>query len=345
MSTPTVIDPSREVFAAVGAGRMGRSIAAAFALAGHDFLLMDLRERTPEARQRLHKEVQAELAGIYARLAGLGLLDATTRAALDRRVSLVDRAGAPEALARATVLFEAVPETVEAKREALAEVGCHIGTQAIVASTSSTILVGELAALMAGPQRFLNAHWLNPAYLVPLVEVAPHAGTDPAITDRLVALLEAVGKVPVRCSGQPGYIVPRLQVLLMNEAVRMIEQGAASAADIDKAIRYGFGPRYAAMGVVEFIDVGGVDIVYHASRYLADTLQDGRYASPDLIATKMAGGELGLKTGQGFYRWDAERAAQFQQRSMRDFVELLRLIGTPPVPVPMPPGPDAAQSA
>lgn len=309
--------------AAVGAGRMGRSIAAAFALAGRDFLLIDLRQRTPEQWRRLHDEVQAELRDIFMRLQSLGRLASGTHDALLQRVLLVDREGAPAALARTGLLFEAVPETLQAKREALAEVGRHLGPQAIVASTSSTMLADELATLLPGPERFLNAHWLNPAYLVPLVEVAPHAGTAPVVRERLWRLLEDIGKVPVLCGGQPGYIVPRLQVLLMNEAARMIEQGAASAADIDKAIRYGFGPRYASMGVVEFIDFGGVDIVYHASRYLAERLHDARYACPPIIDAMVAEGHLGMKTGQGFYRWDADQAARFQQSALRNFVGLL----------------------
>ena len=93
------------------------------------------------------------------------------------------------------------------------------------------------------PERFLNAHWLNPAYLIPLVELSPGARTDPAVTARLKAMLEGIGKVPVVCAARPGYIVPRIQALAMNEAARMVEEGVASAEDIDKAIKYGFGFR------------------------------------------------------------------------------------------------------
>lgn len=320
-----------EVYGAVGAGRMGRSIAAAFALAGQPFVLVDLRPRSEEAYTRLHDEVLAELLGICQRLQGLGLLPAEQIAAVTGRVQLVGSAAAPQALSKVTVLFEAVPETLEAKREALGVASEHLSPTAILASTSSTMLAQELAGFVRGPERFLNAHWLNPAYLVPLVEVAPHAGTAPTVQQRLLLLLESVGKVPVVCGGQPGYIVPRLQVLLMNEAARMIEQGAASAADIDKAIRYGFGIRYASMGVAEFIDFGGVDVLYHASRYLTDRLQDERYACPPVIDQKMAAGELGMKSGQGFYAWQPEQAAQFQQEALQNFVKLLRCNGIEPV--------------
>ena len=123
-------------------------------------------------------------------------------------------------------------------------------------------------------ERFLNAHWLNPAFLIPLVELSPGARTDPAVTARLKAMLEAIGKVPVVCAARPGYIVPRIQALAMNEAARMVEEGVASAEDIDKAIKYGFGIRYAVLGMLEFIDFGGGDILYYASRYLTEALGD-----------------------------------------------------------------------
>lgn len=325
MSAVASFTLARERIASLGAGRMGRSIAAAFALAGQPSVLVDLRERSDEAAQALRDSVEAELRAIFTRLQGLGLLGSASIDDLLARVQLVGRAEAAAALRETSLLFEAVPETLDAKREALAEACRHLPPEAVIASTSSTMLARELAGFVTQPKRFLNAHWLNPAYLVPLVEVSPHEGTDASVTAHLVGLLEACGKVPVLCGGQPGYIVPRLQVLLMNEAARMIEQGAASAADIDKAIRYGFGIRYATMGVAEFIDFGGVDILFHASRYLADRLGDERYACPPIVTQKMHEGDLGMKTGQGFYRWEPEAAAEFQERSLQQFVSLLRL--------------------
>ena len=102
----------------------------------------------------------------------------------------------------------------------------------------------------------------------------PAPRTDPAVTARLKSLLEGIGKVPVVCAARPGYIVPRIQALAMNEAARMVEEGVASAEDIDKAIKYGFGIRYANLGMLEFIDYGGGDILYYASRYLTQALGD-----------------------------------------------------------------------
>ena len=166
------------------------------------------------------------------------------------------------------MIFEGVPEVLDLKREVLARASALAGHDAIIASTTSTIMVDDLSGAVARPERFLNAHWLNPAFLIPLVELSPGERTDPAITARLKAMLEGIGKVPVVCAARPGFIVPRIQALAMNEAARMVEEGVASPEDIDKAIKYGFGIRYAVLGMLEFIDYGGGDILYYASRYL-----------------------------------------------------------------------------
>jgi 3-hydroxybutyryl-CoA dehydrogenase len=161
--------------------------------------------------------------------------------------------------------------------------------------------VTDLAPLTTHPERLLNAHWLNPAYLIPLVELSAHPGTAPEVISRLRALLEDIGKIPVLCAATPGYIVPRLQALIMNEAARMVEEGVASADEIDKATRYGLGLRFSAIGVIEFIDYGGNDILYYASRYLAQHLSRERYTAPAIVDRLMREGNIGLKSGQGFY--------------------------------------------
>ena len=202
--------------------------------------------------------------------------------------------------AEAGVIFEAVPEVLDLKRQVLAH-ACALAPQPIIASTTSTILVDELASAVERPERFLNAHWLNPAFLVPLVEISPSARTDPSVTQRLRALLESIGKVPVVCAARPGYIVPRIQALAMNEAARLVEEGVASAEDIDKAIKYGFGVRFATLGMLEFIDWGGGDILYYASRYLTDALGSERYAAPQIIERNMAEEPHRAQDAQGLH--------------------------------------------
>ncbi|QNK65600.1 3-hydroxybutyryl-CoA dehydrogenase [Variovorax sp. PAMC26660] len=300
-------------FAAVGAGRMGRGIAIAFAYAGHRISLIDLRQRSDEAWQRLRDEAKAEIEASLTGLSQLGVLDAQLIQSIAARVDFVNAAAAPKALAAAELVFEGVPETMDAKREAFEQINRHCRDDAILTSTTSSILVTQLAALVRLPARFLNMHWLNPAYVIPVVELSCHPGTDAAVLARTKALMEEIGKLPVVCGASPGYIVPRLQALVMNEAARMIEDGAATAEEIDKATRYGLGLRFAALGVVEFIDFGGCDILHHASREMSASLDAGRYTAPAIVGRMVEEGRLGLKSGSGFYDYEGRDIAAYRR--------------------------------
>ena len=222
---------------------------------------------------------------------------------------------------------------LDLKREALERAAAHAGPAPIIASTTSTILVDDLSGAVAYPERFLNAHWLNPAYLVPLVELSPGARTDATVTMRLKTLLEEIGKVPVVCAARPGYIVPRIQAIAMNEAARMVEEGVATAGEIDKAIKYGFGFRFSVLGMIEFIDWGGGDILYYASRYLTRTLDNSRYAAPDIIERNMRDGNIGLTTGKGFLDYEGLDMEAYRAERLKAFVDMLRFMGLARPPV------------
>jgi 3-hydroxybutyryl-CoA dehydrogenase len=314
-------------FAAVGAGRMGRGIAIAFAWAGHRLSLIDLRPRGEEAWQRLRDEARAEIRASLEGLAELGALRKDQVDALAARVDLVPAAEAPAALAAAELVFEGVPERLDAKREVFAEIARHCRVDAILTSTTSSIVVTQLAGGVPHPERFLNIHWLNPAYLIPVVELSTHAGTSPAVLARAKALMESIGKLPVVCGATPGYIVPRLQALVMNEAARMIEEGAATAEEIDKATRYGLGLRFAALGVVEFIDFGGADILHHASREMSASIDPARYAAPAIVDRMVAEGRLGLKSGSGFYDHAGRDAGAYRRDVLARTLGMLRHAG------------------
>ena len=315
------------VIACVGAGRMGCGIAHVFANAGHEVRLIDAKERSAEDFQRLSQSSMASIESGLRALADFGMLTADDIARILPRIRILPRAELAQGLAGARFVFEGVPEVMEAKREAFALIGAHAAPDAIVASTTSTFLSTELAEMVRGPERYLNAHWLNPAYLVPLVELSPTPQTaEPAIAE-LESLLTGVGKVPVRCAASPGYIVPRLQALCMNEAARMVEEGVASAEDIDRAVRVGFGFRFAILGLLEFIDWGGGDILYYASRYLVQATGQDRFASPPIVERNMAEGRIGMKTGQGFYDFSAMDVPAYQKATLGRFVALLRHSG------------------
>jgi 3-hydroxybutyryl-CoA dehydrogenase len=322
-----------ERISCVGAGRMGRGMAIAFAYAGMPVTLIDLKPRSADAWARLSADVSAELHGSLQLLAQLGAVPADAVERIAARITLVPDGQADAALAAATVIFEGVPETLDAKREALSRVCAAASADAIIASTTSTILVTDLVPLVTHPERLINAHWLNPAYIIPLVELSVHEGTSAAVRQRLSVLLQGIGKQTVACGPAPGYIVPRLQALIMNEAARMVEEGVATAEDIDKATRYGLGLRFAAMGVVEFIDFGGNDILYHASRYLAHTLSKERYTAPAIVDTMMAEGRNGLKSGQGFYDYRGTDVAAYRLDVLQRTLGMLKHAGQfkPPI--------------
>jgi 3-hydroxybutyryl-CoA dehydrogenase len=324
---------NRERIACLGAGRMGRGIAVVFAYAGHAVTLVDFKPRDEAAFEKLSAEATGEVRSVLGTLARFGLFDAAHLDGIAARVSVVPEREAQAALASAGIIFEGVPEVLELKRDALARAAQLAGPGPVIASTTSTILVDDLSGAVAHPGRFLNAHWLNPAFLVPLVELSPGRHTDAAVTERLKALLESVGKVPVVCAARPGYIVPRIQALAMNEAARMVEEGVASAEDLDKAIKYGFGIRFAVLGMLEFIDWGGGDILYYASRYLTGALGSERFASPEIVERNMAEGRIGLKTGAGFMNYEGLDVEAYRRERLKAFVELLGHFGLnrPPV--------------
>lgn len=311
--------------AVVGAGRMGQGIAAALAFGNVSVTVVDLRDRGADAAAYLDG-VRTAVRQALAHKVTLGLLaveDLDDVAALVTVVGEVDALGP---MAGADLVFEAVPEVAEIKRDALTWIEAMVGDTVPIASTTSSFLVDELAGALSAPERFLNAHWLNPADLMPLVEVAPGTATGRGVVDATRDLLVAVGKVPVVCAPSPGYIVPRLQALVMNEAARMVDEGVASAEDIDTAVRIGFGSRFAVLGLLEFIDWGGCDTLFHASNYLRGELGE-RFAPAPLVESNMTFGRRGISDGAGFYEFDPATVADYRAQRIADFARVLDAVG------------------
>lgn len=317
---------------ALGAGRMGRGIGHVFAYAGYRVDVLDFKPRGREEGERLRAAALQEIGANLELLRQLQVLDeAQKRAVLDRvRVLPVEEAAA--SLASADFIFEGVTETLDAKRDAFARACAHARGDAVIASTTSSLLADTLAGLVARPERFINAHFLNPAYLIPLVEVSPAKLTAEPTFANMKSLLESAGKVVVRCAPSPGFIVPRLQAAAMNEAARLVEEGVATPEDIDRAVRSGFGPRYTAMGLCEFIDYGGLDILYYASKSMARSLEAPRYEPPALVERLMQAGKRGAREGEGLYDWRGRDLAAYQRELVGRFVALfahLRLLPPP----------------
>jgi 3-hydroxybutyryl-CoA dehydrogenase len=308
--------------AVVGPGRMGVGIALAFTMGGFGVDLVDLKLREDPMGSLEHArdsfEEQLEL------IVSLGVIDRAEGDTIRGRLALHPApSDAQYALARSRTIVEAVPERLDAKRNAFGQICAAVPGNAVIASTTSSFVSDSLAELVTRPERFLNTHWLNPAYLIPLVEVSPSAETSEGTLTTTVKTLRQIGKVPVTVNPSPGYIVPRLQALVMNEALRMLEEGVASADDIDTATRVGFGLRFAVLGMVEFIDWGGIDTLLYASRYLRDELDAERFDPPQVVADRVERGAIGMSAGEGFRDFTAIDRAEFQRERTEQLVALL----------------------
>jgi 3-hydroxybutyryl-CoA dehydrogenase len=312
--TPTI--------AVLGAGRIGRQIALAFALGGCPVRLVDAKEgRAAAEGERILADARREITRDVGLMVEEQVITRAESLAVLGRIE--ERIGL-DALKDCGFVQEALPESVPLKQAALGRLRGVVDADAIIASGSSTISPSHVCDAVERPERFLVAHWLNPAHIIPLVDVVPGPRTSPATVERTLALLERVGKTPVRCGDSPGFIGPRLQVLLMNEAVRLVEEGVASPEDVDRAFKAGMGFRYASIGIFEFIDWGGVDILYRASRYMTEAMGDDRFRPARLVEEKMARQELGPKTGRGFFDYAGDRRETFETDKVRALLRRLR---------------------
>jgi 3-hydroxybutyryl-CoA dehydrogenase len=310
--------------AVVGAGRMGRGISLSFAFSGYPVQLFDSEERSAENFAELADSVAQEMETELQFLQRLSLVSAVQAETIAARIELLPRSAAAASLVDVDFVFEAVAERLEVKQSTYAWLNGVLPDDTVIGSTTSTMLVDTLAEFVDIKNRFLNTHWLNPALLMPLVEMSPGQHSDEQSVASMKALLEGIGKQPVICAASPGFIVPRIQALAMTEAARCVEEGVASAEDVDKAVRLGFGVRYAVLGLLEFIDWGGGDIVYYATQYLAGALDDKRFSVPEIIEKNMRENHNGIRDGQGFYDYRERDVDAYRQERLGDFVKLLQ---------------------
>lgn len=311
------MNPIQQV-AVLGAGRMGKAIAIAFAYAGLNVALIDARQRTEAEFEQYQAQIQTDLKQELQLLESIQFIQSEQSIFILDQVKVLSRAASRSVLAHCDLVMEGVPEVRQAKEDIFTWLDQYITPTCIVASTTSTFLVTDIAQMISHPERAVNAHWLNPAYLIPLVELSRSEQTSDEAVNTLKSFLQAIGKVPVVCHAKAGYIVPRIQALAMNEAARMVEEGVASAEDIDIAIRTGFGLRFSVLGLLEFIDWGGGDILYYASQYLQQELGE-RYRTPEIIAENMRQQRNGLREQQGFYDYQQIDIPAYKQRVLQTF--------------------------
>lgn len=273
----------------VGGGRMGSGIAHAFLISGSRVTLIETDlARAAAAGQSVTDAVRTSAArGAVAESAdviGARLTVATDLAQL----------------ADCDLVIEAVPEIADLKQTVLQRVSQLSRNGAVLASNTSSLSITELAGHVAAPERFLGLHFFNPVPASQLVEVVVGAATDPAVTERARGWVEGIGKVAITVADSPGFASSRLGVLLGLEAIRMVEEQVATAEDIDAAMTLGYKH---PVGPLRLTDLVGLDVRLDIAEYLATRLGD-RFQPPRLLREMVARGELGRKTGRGFYEWE-----------------------------------------
>ena len=285
----TADTPPAERVAVIGGGLMGTGIAQVMATAGLEVIVHD---PIPDALARVPERIAANGANVTV--------------ALDSDLE--------HAVARADWVFEAAPENLELKQDLFQRIDAATPPGTVIASNSSVMRVGDIAARATNRERILGTHWWNPPFLVPLVEVVQGADTDPAVVDRTIAFLRRLGKTAVHVKRDvAGFVGNRLQHALWREAFDLIDTGVCDPETVDVVIKASFGNRLGVMGPVENADYVGLDLTLAIHDYVLPTLNPPSEPSTTL-REHVARGELGAKSGSGFRDWDPGEADAVRER-------------------------------
>ncbi len=281
--------------AVVGAGTMGHGIAQVLALAGYDTALTDSNAAVLEAAPA---RIEENLDGGVTRGK---ITEGNAREAMSRIQLLGDLEAA---VTDADLVIEAVIEDLGVKRDLFARLDSLTVASAVLATNTSSLSVAAIAAATTRPERVLGMHFFNPVHIMKLVELVRHGRTGDEFLARAREAVTRMGKQPIVVNDSPGFASSRLGVVLGLEAMRMVEQGVASPADIDKALELGYGH---PMGPLKVSDLVGLDVRLAIADYLYQQLKQPHYEPPKLLREKVAAGELGKKTGKGFYEWPLKK--------------------------------------
>jgi 3-hydroxybutyryl-CoA dehydrogenase len=293
---------------------MGPGIALSFALGGFEVVLSGRSEH----------RLASELAGLE-RAAGemieYKLLDAdawhNARGRIQGEVAL------GPASSRCTYVVEAIIEDLSAKQTLLQELEELLGPEALLASTTSSLSPSDLQSGLINPQRVLVTHYIQPAQLMPVVEVAPGRKTAPEAVERASRVIERCGLRPVFCRDVPGFLFNRLQYAILREAVALLGDGVATAEDIDTVLKVAYAARLPGLGPFEHADLVGLDLVETIAKTIWSDLDCASDPEPGLIGELVAQGQLGMKAGRGFHDWRDRDPSAFKQQ--RDLAIIRRL--------------------
>ncbi len=274
----------------VGAGTMGSGIAQAFALAGRHISLVDLQREYLERAvgsisASLDRQVKKEAISADQKAKILGLIEPITDYA---------------SLASCGCIIEAVSEDKALKARVYHSLDEVASPECILASNTSTISISEIASHVRDPQRVIGMHFMNPVAMIKLVEIIPALQTSVDVQNRAAALAEAIGKVPVVVKDSPGFVVNRILIPMINEAIYALESGVADADAIDACIKLGASH---PMGPLALADLVGLDICLHIMEVLHADFGDSKYRPCPLLRRMVAANFLGKKTGKGFFNY------------------------------------------
>ncbi len=309
--------------AVVGAGYMGGGIAQVLAMAGFRVVIADADAATTRGHlERLRREARA--------FEDQGLFDPGSADLVEANLRAADSLEA--AVAEADLVEEAVLEDPAVKGPVLAAIEAAARPDAIIATNTSTLPIAGLAANLRHPERFLGVHFSNPAPFIPGVELIAHAGTDEAAVVAAEELVARTGKLSARVVDQAGFVLNRLQYVLLKEAATLVEEGVASAEDVDTVVRTTFGYRLPFFGPFAIADMAGLDVYAAGFRTLAEHYGD-RLAPPQVLTDLVAGGHLGVKQDGGFVVPAGDPAAlvAYRNRAYALLGRLLRELGPAPI--------------
>jgi len=275
--------------AVLGAGTMGGGIAQLAATKGFEVALQDV---VPAGLERALSRIRENLEKGVAK----GKISPDDPPRILERIRAI--AEVEGAVAGADVVIEAIPEVLAEKRALFRRLGEIVAPEAILATNTSSLPVGEIASEARRPERALGLHFFNPPYAMPLVEIVRAGCTADATVERALAFVRDLGKEPIVVRDAPGFATSRLGLALGLEAMRLVEEGVASAEDVDRAMRLGYGH---PMGPLELTDLVGLDVRLSIAEHLAATLGP-RFEPPAILRRLVAEGKLGRKSGEGFYR-------------------------------------------
>ena len=310
--------------AVVGTGYMGGGIAQSLALAGVEVQLADAdAELTARNLERLLRE--------GAVFEGAGLFPAGSAEVLRERLHAA--ASIEEAVADADFVEEAVPEVPAVKLEVLARVEAATRPDTIVGSNTSTIPVAQLARAFTDPSRFMTVHFSNPAPFIPGVELVAGEATDPAVVEAVQALLVRLGRRSAQVADVPGFVLNRLQFVLLKEAMAVVEEGIATPADVDTIVSTTFGFRLPFFGPFGIADMAGLDTYVRGFGILTEGLGE-RFTAPRLLTDVVDSGRHGTKSGGGFYDLgpdDLQALVDYRDRAYVAMARLLAELGPSPL--------------